>query len=246
MTKILRLMAALCLLGAVAAAQADLSPVAFRIEATNLSGTGSFEVPSTSLQYNPQTQTYTWAQMTPVDLLSGTGQVIATLDQAALRYVEDPQINLSFAVRAGQTNTTFTIQSALLSFPAISPARGRASAALTVTDTNNNGATLSGLGTPGTGVYLAQYNGFVPSGTTFSSLIATVAAGPGGSNAASQNDPAAGYRAIGVPVTDMSAQIAFTLTAEDLGSGTTNFEIIPEPATLTLLALGALALVRRR
>lgn len=223
---------------------ADLSPVAFRIEATNIAGSGSFEVPAASLQYNPQTQTYTWSQQTPLDLRSGTGALIATLEEASLTYVEDPQVNLSFAVTAGMNTTTFTIQSALLSFPTINSPEGRASAAFAITDVNGDGATLTGLSNPGS--FLAQYNGFVPNGTTFANLISSITAMPGGSNNAAVTDPATGYRTIGVPVSDMSSQISFSLTAQDLASGTTNYEIVPEPAAMTLLALGALAFVRRR
>jgi len=46
-------------------------------------------------------------------------------------------------------------------------------------------------------------------------------------------------------VSDMSTQISFTLSPNDLASGTSVFEIVPEPASVLLLIAG-LVLVRRR
>jgi hypothetical protein len=43
----------------------------------------------------------------------------------------------------------------------------------------------------------------------------------------------------------MSMQISFLLSASDSASGTSVYAIIPEPATIGLLMLGALALRRR-
>jgi hypothetical protein len=235
------------LLVVTSTAVADISNVVFRIEATNAAGSGSFEVTKDKLKFNPQTGTYTWNLPAPITL-TGVGGPVAVLDGADLTLKSDPQVSLGFAVLSGMTTTTFIIESALLSFPPIPAgvAEGRASAALSVTDLDNNGATLQGLGAPGTGVYLAQYNGFVPNGTTFASLLYRVFASPGGSGGGSQNYPQSGYLSIPNDVKDMSAQLAFTLTANDSGSGTSNFEIIPEPASLILFGFGALLLAGRR
>jgi len=235
------------MLMAGSAAMADISPIVFRLEATNASGSGVLEIPFESMVYVPDQNMYTWVQSTPVYLTDG-GQLIATLNNANLAISADPAIGMGFAVQAGTSDTTFVITSALLSFPQI-PANlteGRASAGFTVTDLTGNGAQMLGLGSPGTGMYRADYNGFVPGGTKFCDLVYSVVAGPGGSGGGSQNYPPSGYVDIPVGVYDMSVQIAFTLTANDLGSGTSYYQIIPEPMTAGLLLIGAMALARRR
>jgi hypothetical protein len=77
----------------------------------------------------------------------------------------------------------------------------------------------------------------------FANLIESVQAGAFDTNDANETVP---FTPLGVGATSMSSQLKFTLSANDDANGTTNFEIIPEPATLSLLALGALAMIRRR
>jgi NADH:ubiquinone oxidoreductase subunit F (NADH-binding) len=141
----------------------------------------------------------------------------------------------------------------LLSFPTLPASQlvppaggGRSTASYGATDQNGNGVTLLGIGPAGTGAYTAEYNGFVPAGTTFANLVNMIQAGPGGSASASQTFPGgAGYAQINADVYDMSMQSAFTLTANDLANGTVTYRVLPEPtAALALLALAAVA--RRR
>jgi hypothetical protein len=238
-----------------AAAWADISDVIFRISATNDNGTSVFEAivddPSNPYGYgywNADYSVYTW-QMTQ-DVPLSNGAIIMAHDGATASGVtvhNDPMINMGFAVQAGPSATTFTIDSALLSFTPIPSAVGSANAVYTVTDVTPGGVTLTGNGPTG-GAYLAQFNGFVPGGTTFTEQIASVSAPSGGSNSASFNDPGIGHRPIGGSGTasDMSASARFTLSRFDLASGTTNYEIVPEPTTaLLLLPLAAFALRRR-
>lgn len=243
----------LCLVGTVSAAVADISNVVLRVQATNATGSGSFQAYLSQMTYNPGNQTWTWSLPTPVVIFDDvTFDPVATLNSATLTLRDNPALSslvlMGFGVTAGTTETTFIIDSALVSFPTIPEpvAMGRASAGFSVTDVNGDGARIMGLGPPGTGMYTAQYNGFVPSGSTFSNLVAQVLAGPGGSGSGSQNDPPAGDRPMGAAVYDMSARAAFTLTAFDLGSATTLYRIVPEPATASLALLAALVGVRRR
>jgi len=168
-------------------------------------------------------------------LLLGTLQA----QETQVHFAQDPVVDLNFSVEAGPGagGTAFSISSALLSFPTISNASARASAAFTLTDgVDDDGATLSPL--TGPGAYLAQYNGYVPGGATFTQLIPAMAADPMSTTSLSEEYPGGGlYQSLGGSAYDMSSQVSFTLSPNDLASGTSVFEIIPEPSALVLMAV---------
>ncbi len=236
-------------LAAAAPAVAELSPITFTIHATSSAGSGSYEAQFSALAYDPHSGTYMWALPKQITIRNPfTNEVIAILNDASATYVDDPQVLVAFALTAGPTDTSITITSALNSFPGISDAQGRASAALTLTDVDGNGAKLNGLG-PGGGAYLAQYNGLVPGGTTFAEMLNSVVAGPGGSTGADDETPGGGlYSAIPGLVSSMSAQFTFHLSANDIVTGSSNFTIIPipEPGVVALVAMSVMVARRRR
>jgi MYXO-CTERM domain-containing protein len=233
---------------AVGTAAASVSNYALRVGASNASGSGSVDIPLSDLEFVPALNRYRWTQGLAEDIFDeSSGRFIARLDSSTGFYAGDPQVNLGFAVTAGSSLTTFTISSGLLSFAPIdsSVAIGRASAALTVTDSDFNGtAELVGTGPSSLGprAYRANYNG----STQFSALLTSVIAPPGGSGSMSDNDPPLGDRSVGATASDMGVVLQFTVTPSDQGSGTTNYRITPEPAALAALAIGGLALLRRR
>jgi hypothetical protein len=196
-----------------------------------------------------------WASNDPLELRSTAGDLLGTLNPAggagsSIEYIADPVVNLNFSVAAGSSTTTFMIGSALLTFPTINGAQGRASADFSVTDVDGSGATLTGIGgNTGTSGYAAAINGMAgpaPAGLSqFTEMIPTFGAGAFNSAVSGDNDPAVGYSPIGDPVSSISSFIAFTLSPFDLASGTSTFEVIPEPATVLLLVLGA-GFIRRR
>lgn len=234
-------------LAAASLAWADYSKIVYQVTAKATDGSSaSMFVDFTQLK--PNGLGATWSLPEPKALKSPTGKTLGTVQYAWLELVSDPQVNLGFLVQAGDVTTEFTIQSALLSFPGINPATGKATVQVGVTDLNGDGATLTGLapGSSGNRVYRADYNGFVPGGTEFTSLVDGLVAGPGESVNTSVDDPLLGFKPVAGTVTDMSSMLKFSLTAFDTASGTTNYQIVPEPAAFMLLGLGALALFRRR
>jgi len=245
--------------GVATVSAGDVSDIIFSIEAINDQGTGYIEFDSSELEPGPA-GSFVWNTGFH-EIPDMFGDPIAILNQATMTLVVNPdpdkpyRINVGFALHAGLSDTHFIIKTAQLSYSTI-PAEylvgpdfgGRATASLGVTDENGDGVSLVGVGEVGIGAYRAQYNGFVPDGTTFASLVNEVTAGPGGSGSGSQTLPeGSGYATIFDDVSDMSAIFDFTLTAEDAASSTTSYRILPEPSSaLGLMVLAGLALARRR
>ena len=239
---------------AVAPAMADLTGPGLAITAidpvTGLTDTVAFEG-----QWSSDGQTYRWGSTETHLFFGNDGTFLGCLnppdatESTSIEYVADPIVNLSFSVAAGNSTTVFMIGSALLSFPTISSAQARASVGFSVTDFfGGDGATLAGIGGyTGTAGYVAQYNGFAGtnSGTSFAEVLPSIVAAPFLTNTDSATLPASGYTPIG-SVSDMSSLVAFTLSAGDFASGTSTFEIIPEPTTGMMLLVAAGALIGRR
>lgn len=236
----------------VAPAMADLAGPGFAITAVD-SATGRTDTVTFDGQWSQDGSVYRWSSSQTQMFYGSDGTFLGALNpggsSSSIEYIADPVVNLSFSVQAGNSTTNFTIASALLSFPTISAAQARASAAFSITDfSGGDGATLTGVGGhSGTAGYTAQYNGFAGtnSGTSFAEVLPSVVAGPFLTATDSANVPGSGYTSIG-SVSDMSTLVAFTLTAGDFASGTSTFEIIPEPTTGFLLIAAAGALFARR
>ncbi len=225
----IRAAAAIACLGVAAVSLADISDDVFVVTAASAEGSGTLVIPKSALNYDPDSDTWYWDQLTPIYIMDGS-TTIATLKSATLTLTADPQISLGFSVKAGGSDTTFQITSARLSFPTIPAAvcAGQASAGASASDLNNDGVLLQEL-QPGAGIVMALYN-YVPPAQEFVSLLSKVQAGPGGSGTGSQDYPAYGYLPIPADVYNLSVYIAFTLTAGDLGGGIANYEIVLQAA----------------
>lgn len=233
--------AALALTGA---AQADVSDVFFQLEVWAGSDYGSYSVMTDDVDYDPGTQTWSWSG-SAISVEDG-GNVLATITSASVSVQQDPLIFLNFDVQAGNSTSLIQISSPLLSFGAINNPTAAASAGLTLTDSDASGSASldANQGSSGDEAWISQYNGYVPTGTTFLEGIGDLSVAQiAGSTSDNVNS---GLSNIVGAVSDMSLRYRFDLSANDSASGTSVFVVIPEPTTLALLVLGGLAATRRR
>ncbi len=217
--------------------------------AGNSEGAGAFTVDLSDAQFN-NGEIVVWNLIGgPVDITDGIS-TIATITSAQLTLqafsesLGQSLIALSFNVEAGAADTEFIISSSLIDSLNIPGALGRVTGTYSVTDGNNNGATLTGLQNGG-GLYSAFYNG----SNTFNELFTDGAynVGASASDGDAQDIPNVGFSPVGATVNDMSSQWHFMLTAGDLAGGTSNYIIrIPAPAGLALMGVSGLIATRRR
>jgi hypothetical protein len=257
----------LAIVGVVVAASVAsagfVSDPMFTIEASQVGGNlrGEFEV-GVAMGV-PDGDTLRWELPDPILLIDVNENGIydedtdTQLDSANLVYVADPVVTLNFVVSSGSA-TNFTVNSALLSFPSIPNAIGRATAAVTVTDFAGNGASLTGL-EPGGKAYQAFYNNTDPpptpgSGSSFATLVSSISTTTGfASVTGSESFPLTpgfsstdqGGSTLGT-VSNMSSRFMFRVSAGDAASGTSSFVIVPEPAGMLLVVVGIVALAVRR
>ncbi|HZW09426.1 MAG TPA: hypothetical protein VFF69_05935 [Phycisphaerales bacterium] len=233
--------AGVVVLAGAAAAWADIGDPVVVFEAVGAMGSGSFSVSLDDGAWNGDS--WSWMATEPIEIRTDSGDLIVTLTEGSAYVEEDPVVALGFAVIAGDFDTLFTISSSTVSFPTIFGATGRATAAATLTESDGNTATMTGM-EPGGALFSANYNG----SNNFASLI------PGplvendafGTVAATDEYPDGGAFALVGDVSDISVQWSFLLTARDQASGTSAFVVVPTPAGVSLLALGGLGALRRR
>lgn len=223
---------------------AGVSDVFFRIEAANGTSTAAWQVMTDdpSVNYDPSSDSWSWSGG-GISLMSGD-ETLAVLNNGSLNVQQDPVIVMFFDVQAGAADTVFTISSAVLSFPALINPTGTASMGLTVTDSDADSDALltGGLGAGGTNAFEDVYN--AGSSTFLEGISSIQVTNVAGSNSDSANS--GGFQPIAGAVSDMQTRLRFTLSADDSASGTGVYVIIPEPAGLLLLSLGAFAAMRRR
>jgi hypothetical protein len=239
------MIAGAALLVASATAAADISPVIFHIQATTATGTDTWMATVDQGEFGPG-GTYSWTLADDIELRSQTGELLGTLSSATTFIIEDPVVSIGFAVQAGAADTVFTITSALLGFPAINPAEGRATGSITGTDTTGDGFNIAGQ--HGTAMVTAQYNGLAPGGTVFANLLTLPLSSPTpfDSDSANEASPFMGFAPIAGTVNDISLQYSFSLTAGDIASGTGVFVVVPGPGAAGVLGLIGLVAMRRR
>lgn len=237
-----------------------LSLRAFDIQVSSSLGTGSLVVDASSGVWDDRN--WVWSIVGPLAIETDTGEVLAILDHASISLAiaapptdvpgaptpHGPGVNsvgLAFAVtNAGAEDLSFTATSGLVSFLSMTNPFARASAGLLLTDNNGNSAHIYG-GHAGKS-YVAHYNDLAPGGTEFAALLSDVVAEPFGIVAVDEVFPAVDFAMIPGMVHDISSQFAFTLSGFDSVAMSSIFVVVPEPASLGLFGLAAVAILGRR
>lgn len=214
-----------------------------RVDASNGSQSGYVEY-TVAAEFSPE-GVLSWVlpeEQREMAITSGD-MILATIHAMDVTFVEDPSVTLNFWVTAGAATTHFSISSAVLAFPTINNPLGFATAAITVTDGDSNGGTLTGTLANGK-AYEARYNA---GPITWASLVSPVTTIADDSTTGNERQPVVGRQVIPASVSSIQSIFEFDLTANDSASGTSRFDIIvPEPMTIALLASGFGLLAYRR
>jgi hypothetical protein len=229
-----------------AVASASITDPYILVRATNGSGTGTLSIPVADATPGPG-GSFSFSLLAPVDIMDGPN-VIATVTQlnSTVRPINGSQPNtvtLSFTFFSGMSDTRFEVDSTVFTFDSdLLSEAGRATAGITITDSDSNGVTSTG-NLPGGTHYQARYNG--TPGTSFANLLAgPFSAGNGQTATASDRNPGSGFTPLG-NVDDMSAHWDFTLSAGDQVGVTSSFFVVPAPGALALVGLAGLTMSRR-
>jgi hypothetical protein len=233
----LHLVGALCLLAATGVALADVSEVVLAIHASSGRAAGVLVI--TADQGRWADDNFFWSTDEVLPIMSGS-EVLGTFGPGRLEIDADPAIAMAFSAQAGESDTVFTLDSALLSFPALPGPRARVHGAFTLTDGPGTGAGLTGL-LPGGYAFTSR----LEDGLQFFSAIQEMTTAPLPAVSANFEHPEGGSYAPVPPTGGMAIEMQFALTPAALASGSVLFEVIPEPTSVALL-VGSLALLRRR
>lgn len=219
-------------------AQAGITDPALDITATSSLGTATLRIRESMGQW----QGDSWKMLAgeAIELVDpSSGNRIALIKELFVEFIEDPQVTVNFTAVAGPVVTAFSFSSGVLSFPTINPSTALATAGVTVTDNDSDGATFTG--TMGGDGYRAVYNDSV----VFDTLLGTYVVPADDSLTKNERSPGAGQTSIGSTF-NMSSNWDFTLSANDQVGGTSLFRIVPAPGAVALFGLAGLTVARRR
>ena len=188
-----------------------------------------------------------WNLPAPEQLSDGAVD-LALLSSAYVGIDEaDPVVDLDFSLTNSTSGVLFVnIKTAVIQFGANPNAEASAISSMTLGDSGTDGVWVGGQFADAK-CYEASYStsNVANTNTNFARLLPSLNFNsPGGMG--SENLPAWGMSSLGTTVYMMQAEYKFTLSPGDQVSGESSFVIIPEPATVAMLALGGLLLLRRR
>jgi len=172
-----------------------------------------------------------WNLTAPVSMTAG-GKVLGTLTRLQVGTSGGGVVTLRFSLDSSDSSAIWTITSTTNSFAALANPIAYASAAVTVTS-DVDGATLVGQYGQGK-AYQARYN----TSAVFADLVGNVNAPAEDSVTNRERSPLVGWSVIPASVSSIESEFQFTLTAGDSASGTSRFEVVPEPSSLLALGFG--------
>ena len=171
---------------------------------------------------------------------TNTGDLLGIFEDLQFSYNREPFVEVIFTFRS-VTDATVSLDTGILNIPAINNAIGQAEAQITFE--SNDGGILSGL-FPGPKAYQARYNETsLVTGDVFTNLVDDLSVVGSGSVTNAENEP---RTAIPGVVTSLIGEFNFDITAGETATGEALFTVIPEPASLALLALGGIVFIGRR
>ncbi|MGD0572799.1 MAG: PEP-CTERM sorting domain-containing protein [Sedimentisphaerales bacterium] len=218
-------------------AKASLIPVSnadavyVTITATNEAGQSQAITLGGKTSLDGTTGNSVWVLDNSVSILDGS------IDSLKVTVNSDPEVDIEFGFKAGNSTLAYAIYSDVVTFDPLVNPTADASAGVTLTDRGTPGATITGL-FPGGKTFQATYNG----SNVFANLVKGFSIS-GGTLTGSEDTP---DQVINGTLTDIESEFYFKLSANDAASGTSTFEVVPEPATMAILGLGITVLISRR
>lgn len=196
-----------------------------------LAASHTFSIPHGIIDANELAEFTVVSRDSPYYLMSGS-TVLGTITDLELGVQPDPVVKLKFAVTAGDTDTPFTITSAIVPVsPTYVNPLANASAGITLSDDGDGSATLTGS-FPGGKAYEALYNG--------TNVIRTLV-DPVTTDFTATGSEAWGPQQVFGTVNVISSQFQFVLSHGDDASGTSLLQVtVPEPGSLVLVVIGGI------
>ena len=211
--------------------------VKYSITVSADNGVNQAEQTFSGIGYTDADDRFIWVLDNQVSILDGF------IESLKLTTKVDPEVGIEFGVRAGSSATTFNILSDVVSFDPLVNPTAYASAGITVTDRPAvSGAAITGLLLGGK-THQARYNG----SSVFANLVDGFSIPSGTVSNSEEKGNDFSMFTINDTLTSIESEFNFKLSARDSASGTSNFVVVPEPATITLfIAAGVLSLIRKR
>lgn len=244
------------LLATVPFALASVTDPALTITATNGNGTATLPIPLSAFTYDPFYGEYDYIQAGQVNLYAPGNLFVGKIKALSAFLTDDPTIGpaiiLQYTLVAGATQTSFTVDSGVVSFATIPAAlaAGAMSDTFVVTDLNQNGVAIGSLNNYAYKTYYGQAGGpefFFHGSDSLGGMSDT---SPGSVINAYDNHPAipGEFENLGVDVDRIRTATGFWLSPMDETQVQSTFMLnyIPEPAAVGLVAVVGLLLRRRR